>query len=87
MRKLTKKKAADDTKRVTLDLSPRFFERLQKLQDDVEAESKASLIRDALQVYEYIVRKTLEGYTFKAVPKKGATETIRFVGVASDEPM
>jgi len=70
-------------KRVTLDLSPRFFERLEALQDMTEAESKASLIRDALQVYEFIVKQTLKGCTFKAVSKEGESETIRFIGVAS----
>ena len=85
---MSKEKAVEkSTKRVTLDLSPRLFERLEKLQETVDADSKASLIRDALQVYEYIVSRSLAGFTFKAVPKKGESETIRFVGVAGDEPM
>src|SRR5215472_13621971 len=72
-RQAKKKQTTRDetTKRVTLDLSKRFFERLEALQDMTEAESKASLIRDALQVYEFIVKRTLDGCSFKAVSKAG----------------
>ncbi len=66
--------------RVTLDLTPQFYSRLQELESLLEADSKASVIRQALQLYEYVAKKTLEGHKFRAVDPKGREETLVFLG-------
>jgi hypothetical protein len=66
--------------RVTLDLTPAFHQRLEELEALVEADSKASLIRQALQLYEYVAKRTLEGSTFRAVKPDGEEEAIVFLG-------
>lgn len=65
--------------RVTLDLTPQFYERLEELEDLVDAGSKANVIRQALQLYEYITKKTLAGATFKTVDKNGHEESVVFL--------
>jgi uncharacterized protein (DUF608 family) len=67
--------------RVTLDLTPQFYERLEQLEDLVEADSKAGVIRQALQLYEYVARKSLEGWAFRAVNSNGKEENIVFLSV------
>ena len=71
--------------RITLDLTPQFYERLEQLASMVEAESKSTLIRDALQIYEYIAKKTAQGYEFHAANKEGKEETIVFLGTRLTE--
>lgn len=66
--------------RVTLDLTPQFYERLQELESLVEAESKASVIRQALQLYEFIAKRSKGGDTFKAITPAGDEETLVFLG-------
>jgi hypothetical protein len=46
--------------RLTLDVTPEFYERLQALERKTEAGSKANLIRQALQLYEYFVTRTVD---------------------------
>jgi len=67
--------------RITLDVSPQFNERLERLQEIVDADSKASLIRQALQLYEYLAHRTVEGCTFKMI-KDGTETEIPFLGPA-----
>ena len=52
--------------RVSLDLSIPLFERLEALEDATD-ESKAGVIRQALQLYEYVVQRTIEGCSFNLV--------------------
>jgi hypothetical protein len=66
--------------RVTLDLTPQFNDRLEALESLVDASSKADVIRHALQLYEYVVKRTLEGYTFRAVARNGREENLVFFG-------
>lgn len=66
--------------RMTLDLTPQFYDRLQELERLVDAESKASVIRQALQLYEYIAKRTRDGHTFKAMSPAGEEETLVFIG-------
>ncbi len=77
----TRRKTTSDKIRVTLDLTPQFYERLQKLEQLTEAGTKANLIRQALQLYEYVAQKTIDGYSFRAV-KNGDEETLVFLGAA-----
>jgi len=65
--------------RVSLDLSVPFFRRLQEL-EDITHESKAGIIRQALQLYEYVVQRTVDGYSFKTVDQNGKEESLVFFG-------
>jgi phage protein U len=58
---MKKTKAEDEKKiRLTLDVTPEFYERLEALERKTEAGSKANLIRQALQLYEYFVIRTVD---------------------------
>ena len=67
------------TKRITLDLSTDFFSRLEDLQGLVGTETKAGLIRQALQLYEFIAKRTAQGDKFQAVGKGGEVERLVFL--------
>lgn len=70
------------SKRITLDLSQEFYDRLEELEELVEGESKAAVIRNALRLYEYIAQRTAEGDQFKAIHKDGTEERVVFLGAA-----
>jgi hypothetical protein len=67
-----------ETVRVSLDLSKPFHNRLSELEKLTHAESKAGVIRQALQIYEYVAKKTQQGSTFKSVDKNGIEENLVF---------
>jgi metal-responsive CopG/Arc/MetJ family transcriptional regulator len=69
---MLKTKPVEKKTRITVDFTSDFYKRLEELERLVEAESKASLIREALQLYAYIAQKVKEGYTFKM--RKGVEE-------------
>lgn len=69
---------AKDSIRVSLDLSESFHKRLGELEQLTHAESKAGVIRQALQIYEFIARKTIQGYKFIAVDQDGKQENLLF---------
>lgn len=69
---------SDKKVRVSLDLPAAFNTRLEALEKLTQADSKAGLIRQALQIYEYIARKTLDGYSFRAVNPDGKEENLVF---------
>ena len=73
------KNGAKQKVRITLDLTPDAYSRLNDLSESVGADSKANLIRQALQLYEYVAKRHREGYEFRAV-KDGKEETIVFLG-------
>jgi len=75
---LSKKRSSADKTRVTLDLSAAFYERLEKLQTLVDANTKADLIRQALQLYEYMAQKTSSGYRFRQVDPDDKEENLIF---------
>ncbi len=77
---MRRKKETSKKVRVTLDLSPQFYERLEHLEELVDAGTRSNVIRQALQLYEYIAQKSLEGYSFKAVGKDGVEEKLVFLG-------
>ena len=66
--------SANKKVRITVDLSAAFYDRLDALETITQAESKAGVIRQALQIYEYIARKTMEGYSFRATSPDGREE-------------
>ena len=47
--------------RVTVDLKPQLYDRLEALEQLVGADSKADVIREALQLYEFIVKRVVAG--------------------------
>ena len=76
--------------RVSLDLNEPFHRRLGELEQLTHADSKAGVIRQALQVYEYVARKSVEGYKFKSVAPTGEEESLVFFNpfspIADSEP-
>jgi hypothetical protein len=66
--------------RVTIDLASQFHKRLTELERRVGAESKAGVIRQALQLYEYMVDQALSGATFYVENGAGTAERIVFFG-------
>lgn len=66
--------------RITLDLSPEFYSRLEKLESRVGAESKAQVVREALRLYEYVVHRYVEGDEFLTRAKDGTEKTIVLLG-------
>jgi Arc/MetJ-type ribon-helix-helix transcriptional regulator len=74
-------KIKDTKHRITLDVPTEFNDRLERLLNDVDATNKAELIRQALRVYEFIVKKTLEGCTFKVEHKNGDVERMTFLEI------
>lgn len=64
--------------RVSLDLSEPFHRRLSDLEHITHADSKSGVIRQALQIYEYVVLKTLEGYQFRSVDGNGIERDLAF---------
>jgi hypothetical protein len=72
--------------RVTLDLSQPFYERLKKLEELSNSDTKASLIRQALQLYEYVVMKSMNGYSFRVVGPEGKEENLVFFDIPSRDP-
>lgn len=78
---MTRKKTSDKKIRVTLDLSPQFFERLEKLEALADAGTKANLIRQALQTYEFLVSRALDGDTLCSVGRDGRKIEIALPGI------
>ncbi len=74
---MLKTRVPEKKTRITLDLTPEFYQRLENLETLVGSESKASLIREALQLYEYMAQQVKEGYTFK-MQKDGHEKEIVF---------
>jgi len=64
--------------RISLDLTIPFYDRLDALERITQAESKAGVIRQALQVYEYMARRIMDGYSFEAVGPDGNREKLVF---------
>jgi predicted DNA-binding protein len=56
--------------RLTLDLTPAQFARLEQLEEKT-GNTKAGVVRGAIQLFEYVVERTLDGYTFRAIDKSG----------------
>jgi hypothetical protein len=64
--------------RVSIDLSESYYDRLGALEKLTEAETKAGVIRQALQVYEYIAKRAADGYSFRSVAPDGTEENLVF---------
>jgi len=62
--------------RISVDLPPRSFDRLEQLEKTVGASSKADVVREALKLYEYLVGLAVRGSDFQVVNKTGETKTL-----------
>ena len=80
--KMDRSKKLSEKTRITLDLSPEFYDRLEKLEARVGAESKAQVLREALRLYEYIAYRYLEGGEFFTRSKEGDEKAIVILGVS-----
>jgi metal-responsive CopG/Arc/MetJ family transcriptional regulator len=67
--------------RITVDLSSALFERLERLTELLGAESKATVIRDALRLLEYVAGETAEGRRFFREAPNGEKEALVFLGI------
>jgi hypothetical protein len=65
--------------RITVDLSPKGYARLQRLATLANL-SSAAVIRHSLQLFEFVVERADEGATFKYVEKSGREREISFLG-------
>ena len=61
-----KSERRNDKRRITLDVSPEFYRRLENLERRVDAHSKAEVIREALQLYEFVADRQIGGWKFQA---------------------
>jgi len=68
-----------DRVRVTLDLSRAGHKRLETLARTANI-TNATALRQALQLFEFVVKRTAEGCTFKKVEKDGSESEITFIG-------
>ena len=70
---------APDRVRVTLDLSREGHRRLESLARTANVTNAAAL-RQALQLFEFVVKRSAEGCRFKEVDKDGIESEITFIG-------
>lgn len=76
---MSKDKRGKEKVRVSLDLSPEVFVRLEDLEDLTGVGSKAAVLRQALQLYEFVVHRAVDGWKFEA-SKGGEKENLVFLG-------
>lgn len=62
--------------RITVDLSPAFYDRLERIEGLTGAASKAEVVREALQLYEYLVTRTVAGAEFQVIEKNKERKTL-----------
>ena len=70
------KKKPGDKVRITLDLSPEFYKRLEQLTAMADAETKAEVIREALRLYEFVIKQREQGATFTIRQADGSEKDI-----------
>jgi hypothetical protein len=69
----------DKAIRITVDLKPKFYKRLEALEELVGASTKAEVIREALQLFEFMATKAAAGCEFKIV-ENGEDKAILMFG-------
>lgn len=65
--------------RITLDLTPQAYQRLERLEKDLDVVSKADVLRQALQLLEFFAQHTRKGATFTMRPPDGPEQKIVFL--------
>ena len=73
------KKKTGDKIRITLYLSLEFYQRLDELTIRVDAENKAGVIRDALRLYEFVIKQREQGSTLSVRQSDGEKKDILLV--------
>lgn len=74
-----KDKKSGDKIRMTLDMSPDFYKRLNDLATFVDGKSNAHVIREALRLYEHIAQKYEQGSRFFFRSADGQEKEIVFL--------
>ncbi len=69
------------TIRITVDVTPDFYQAFEKLAEMVDSPIKANIIRDALRSYQYIASRQRAGCKFEVTYPSGEKENPVFPGV------
>lgn len=64
--------------RIVLEVAPEFNVRIEDLRKLVQADTRTELIRDAIQLYEFLAERQRDGWEFKLKSPQGKEETLRF---------
>lgn len=67
--------------RITLDLSPSLYGRLEGLEERLGYSSKADVIRESLRLMGFVCDRVDQGDRVQALDKDGNVETIVLLGV------
>jgi len=78
MRTMKKQKATEKRIRLTLDLTPKQFDKLREIEEQT-GQSKAEIVRNALRLYTYAAERAFDGDTFQVVGRNKVTKDIVFV--------
>ncbi len=62
--------------RITLDLTPQAYDRLERLERNLDVDSKADVLRQALQLLEFFADHTRNGATFTVKSRNSEPQTI-----------
>jgi hypothetical protein len=68
-----------DTTRIQLDLAPASLERLRFLKEQLEAASYAEVIREALKVFEFLVREEQKGSSVVVQPQGDSATALKLI--------
>ena len=73
--------------RISVDLSPRCYERLEQIEEKVSASSKAEVVREALRLYEFLVGHACRGTEFQLLEKGSTTPKtiVMFTEIETEE--
>ena len=77
--------AKEKTVRITVDLTARFYEKLEAIEHAVGAASKAEVVREALRLYEYLATQAARGAEFQVI-EKGSSKPKTLVMFTDVEP-
>lgn len=72
--------------RVTLDLSPQGFDRLNAMVEASDLRTRVDVIREAIRLYDYMLESALKGYTFSQTSPEGTVEKLVFLSSFPKQP-
>lgn len=67
--------------RIVIDLSEEAAERLDLLKNSTIGESRSAVIRQSLQLFEYVVERTMEGDRFFMGQDKEKASELKLIGL------
>jgi len=73
--------------RISLDLSTRDFDRLRRLEDLTGSDSKVEVLREALRLYEFLVKESLRGAKLKSEAPNGSITELFASSLPSPEEL